>query len=49
MRSISDKFVEKIKTKVYVKQTVSENFVIYEIMWGKNGAEKHATNRNIIW
>jgi len=38
MRNVSDKFVEKIQTYIYIQYPFSENRAVYEIMW-KNIAE----------
>ena len=39
MRSVSDKFIEKIKTHILCSVTVFENRAVYEIMW-KNIVER---------
>jgi hypothetical protein len=33
IRNVSDKFVEKIKTRILCSLTFFENRVVYEIMW----------------
>jgi hypothetical protein len=33
MRNISDKFVEKIKTHLYIRYFFPQNLALYEIMW----------------
>jgi hypothetical protein len=51
MRNISDKFVEKIRTHIFVLTTFFfyENLAVYELMCKRYGRPRQITDDNIIW